>query len=780
VLAALCASAPTRARAEITPPTPVHEVAGAWPAGVRLPHDVVVPVVVTVTKDGSVADAAVEVTTSPPFDEAALTAARAWRFTPARKDGHSVDARIRLAVRFPAAPTPPPPSPTPPPPSPPGALDVVIRGAPAPRSASEVTRDRAVLSAAPHRTADELLTVVPGVFITQHSGEGKAYQIFYRGFDAVHGQDLEIWAGGAPVNDVSNLHGQGYADLHFLPPETVRALHVTPGTYDPRQGDFAVAGTLRLELGYDQPGFTAKAQAGSFHTRRYFLAYRPETGPLSASDGTFAAAEFYETRGFGPARAAQRASAVAQVVFPLAPGADLRVLASTYSGHFASAGVLRLADIEAGKVDRFASYDSSQGGDSSRSQVVAELSHQDDDARLSLSTYLVLRGLRLRHDFTGFLTDPNGDSQQQLNDDLVLGMNAAYRRPLHVLSTRDHVEAGVTARTDWIEQSQRRLASVDNRVTAVEVDARVRAHDVGGYLDFGLHPHPRFDLSGGVRLDGLGYFTQDRGAKAAGQASSSQGLHIGKKVTADLHPFTGRLSGLHAVASYGEGFRSPQARSLTEGQTTPFTDVRSFEAGLRYGAPWAAASLAAFQTYLSDDLVFDQATARNERVPATRRTGVAADLRLTPRPWLDATASGTYTHAVFRGSDGEHAIGALVPYAPQLVVRGDLGLRPRLGQLRGRLIEGRFGTGLSWLARRPLPYGEWGHDVLLIDALAEVRVGGLALGIELYNLLDAGWYDGEFVYASRWDPGQGAALVPQRHVTVGAPRTVLGTLTVNF
>jgi hypothetical protein len=101
--------------------------------------------------------------------------------------------------------------------------------------------DRRVLAAAPHRTASDLLLTVPGIALTQHSGEGAAHQIFFRGFDAVHGQDLEIWAAGAPVNDLSNVHGQGYADLHFLPPELVKQVRSAPGTYDPRQGDFSVA-----------------------------------------------------------------------------------------------------------------------------------------------------------------------------------------------------------------------------------------------------------------------------------------------------------------------------------------------------------------------------------------------------------------------------------------------------------------------------------------------------------------------------------------------------------
>jgi iron complex outermembrane receptor protein len=649
-------------------------------------------------------------------------------------------------------------------------LDVLVVAPRPPRSASEVTRERALLQAAPHRSADELLYVVPGVFITQHSGEGKAYQIFYRGFDAVHGQDLEIWAGGAPVNDVSNLHGQGYADLHFLPREVVKQVTASPGTYDPRQGDFAVAGSMRFDLGYDQPGITAKADFGSFDSHRYFLAYRPR----DASDGNFAAVEFSGTRGFGPSRAAQRASAVAQLERALDGGATLRVMASAYTGRFASAGVLRLADIESGAVDRYATYDPTQGGASARTQVVAELRQREDRSDRALSTYLVLRSLRLRQNFTGYLVDPNGDSEQQLNDAFMVGATGHYRVRVPIVSERDSVEAGFFARTDWIDQSQKRLAVVDNRVTADEVDARVRGQDVAGYLDVGLHPWSRLTLRGGLRLDGLGYAAQDSGAQAGGQTRSSQGLSVAKRGTADVR----LVSGLRAVLSYGEGFRSPQARSLAEGETTPFTRVTSYEVGLRHAASWGTSSLALYQTSLSDDLVFDQATARNERVPATRRTGGSLDVTATPTRWLVAAASATFTRAVFTASDQDHQAGDLVPYAPQWVVRGDVAVTPRLGTVRGRALEGRLGTGLSLMARRPLPYGQWGHDILLVDGSASLRAGPVQVGLEAFNLLGARWYDGEFVFASRWDPTQAAALVPQRHVTVGAPRTVLLSMAV--
>ena len=140
---------------------------------------------------------------------------------------------------------------------PPAPVEVTVQGAPPPRSASESVVGERVLRAAPHRDGSELMQTVPGVFVSQHSGEGKAHQIFYRGFDAVHGQDMEVWAAGAPVNEVSNLHGQGYADLHFLIPELVQQIESQPGVYDPRQGDFAVAGSLRLRVGQAEPGVIA-------------------------------------------------------------------------------------------------------------------------------------------------------------------------------------------------------------------------------------------------------------------------------------------------------------------------------------------------------------------------------------------------------------------------------------------------------------------------------------------------------------------------------------------
>jgi hypothetical protein len=654
---------------------------------------------------------------------------------------------------------------------------IEVRGEPPPRAASETSRDHRAVRAAPHRTAADVLAVVPGLFLTQHGGFGKAYQIFYRGFDAVHGQDLEITAGGVPVNDVSNIHGQGYADLHFLPPEVVARVRVKPGAYDPSQGDFAVAGSIALDLGFDEPGVTAKATTGSFGERRLFLAWHP----ADATPATFGAFEAWSTEGFGPSRAARRASALAQHLLSLGRGVDLRLLVTTSAARFDSAGVLRRDDLDAGRVDRFATYDPRQGGSSARSSLIAEISEsREDGTRWSIAPFVILRSFGLRQNFTGFLADPRGgDGSQQTNEATTVGATAKLRRTISLISASDAIEVGIFLRHDRIEQAQRALSAIDDRVRATEVDAKIRATDAGGFVAIDLKPVRRVAVRGALRVDGLAYGVVDRAGGAEGQERTAIGTRVGPKLAIDAR----LISGLHAIASYGEGFRSPQARSLADGERTPFTTVRSIEAGLRHAeGTWLSGSIAAFRTALSDDLVFDPTLARNERVGPTTRLGIAGELVLSPAAWFLLSASATWTRATFARDDGENAKDDLVPYVPRFVLREDVAAFHDLGRLAGRRVRARVGTSLTGLLGRPLPFGATGSEIFLVDASIGARIGepgeaSIELSVDAFNLLDARWFDGQFVFASNFRRDAAPSVLPVEHVTVGAPRTVLATLT---
>ena len=783
---------------EITPPAPLIHPDAPWP-GTADTHDVVVPVLLLVSEEGIVASVEVEIPVSHELDHAAVAAASGYRFSPALRDGKPVSSKVRDVVRFRGVPAvaqavapvaaphvheEPTPSHTHAPPTPPEAPKVEtvrVIGRTAPRSASEVVRGRDVLGAAPHRTASDLLNVVPGVFVTQHSGEGKAHQIFMRGFDAVHGQDVELWVGGVPVNEVSNIHGQGYADLHFAPPEIVKEVSAQGGTYDPRQGDFAVAGSIRMKLGYAEPGVHARGTLGSFGTRRLFLVYRPK----DASDETFASFEEYSTDGFGPSRAARRGSLVAQATHDFENGLSTRLLFSTYAGRFDSPGVVPARDVESGKLDRYATLDPKQGGRSSRTQILLELHRDTGEGRFHVAPFVVFRGLSLRQNFTGYLSDSlrggkdalDSDNTEQLQSSVMFGATAAYKRSLPLLSKDDTLEVGVYGRHDRIEQSQKRLRDVDDRVNETLVDADVLATDIAAYVDEELHVLPRLVLRGGIRVDTLAYSTEDRKALSDGPSRSSQSANLGKKVTADVLI----ARGLHGLASYGDGFRSPQARSLANGQVAPFTTVRSFEIGARYTLGRAlSASAALYTTSLSDDLVFDPQSARNEPVPGTRRVGGTVEMTVRASDLLLVSSSATYTRASFTGSSPDFAAGDLLPYVPQLVVRSDAKIEKRLGTMLSRDLVGRVGVGLDGVIRRPLPYGEFGQNVVLTDAALGVRLKEVEVSLDATNLLGQAYYDGQFVFASNFARSPSPSRIPIRHVTAGPPRAFYVSVTLHL
>jgi iron complex outermembrane recepter protein len=777
------------------PPKPIIQQPGTLPADDADLDTMHVPVILWVDVKGNVTRVQIEGDWEDDIKQAAEVAAKQFRYEPARLKGKMVAAKIRDIVHL----IPPPKSKTSKPAThphshaphhhapgtptnhqhshththqhqhqPAPASGVTVQGERALQSASSSVKKRAVLQAAPHRTGSDLLSVFPDIFLTQHSGEGKAHQIFLRGFDAVHGQDIEIWVGGAPVNEVSNVHGQGYADLHFIIPEAVKEIRSMPGTYDVAQGDFAVAGSLRFKLGYNKPGLSAKFGVGSYGMRRYFVGYRPK----QATDETFVVFEHYSTDGFGPARSAQRASGMGQMLIPLGEKVRARLMASTYSGRFSSAGVVVLDDVESGKIDRFTSYDPNQGGFSSRTQLVTALEGSGKDDSWSLAPYMVFRSLRLRSNFTGYLLDStNGDSTQQLNDSITFGARAHYRLRTPVFTPSDHVEAGLVLRADRIEQSQDRIAALDGKVSKRLVNAKVQANQIGGYLEGSFRPIRRVRVTAGLRLDGLSYDVSNLIVDEANK--SSQGAHLGKKGNIDWNIG----SGVHALLSYGEGFRSPQARSLGNGERTPFTRVTSTEVGVRYAkGKNLSAHLALFRTLLSDDLVFDQETARNERVPATQRLGATVSYQaMIDKVWVASTGV-TYTRASFRESGGAYIKNQLVPYVPQLVSRSDLAYTPRLGDLWHRELRGRLGMGLSVLGIRPLPYEEMGRGILTVDARAGVRWQEFELMLDAYNLFDAHYFDGQFVYPSRFKQSTSANLVPQDHVTIGPPRTLFLTL----
>lgn len=123
------------------------------------------------------------------------------------------------------------------------------------------------LSINPVNSSQEVLRFVSGLFIAQHAGGGKAEQMFLRGFDIDHGTDINISVDGIPVNMVSHAHGQGYADLHFLQPETIESIDFDKGPYNMTKGDLATAGYVAFKT-KDRMDNEGALEIGQFNTQR--------------------------------------------------------------------------------------------------------------------------------------------------------------------------------------------------------------------------------------------------------------------------------------------------------------------------------------------------------------------------------------------------------------------------------------------------------------------------------------------------------------------------------
>jgi outer membrane receptor protein involved in Fe transport len=241
--------------------------------------------------------------------------------------------------------------------------------------------------------------------------------------------------------------------------------------------------------------------------------------------------------------------------------------------------------------------------------------------------------------------------------------------------------------------------------------------------------------------------------------------------------------------AYGEGYRSPQARMLEDGEDAPFTKVRSADLGVRFGDDRYQLTLTGYTTHLSDDIAFDAEAGRLERIGATRRMGGVLYTQIRPLAWVVGALSVTYVDAQLLEPPPATAeepqppfrAGQNLPYVPPVVVRLDLGARPLLAKSVGAWdLVGRAGAGYSYLAPRPLPFGAAARPVSVLDASLGAVWGPFDLGFEMYNLLDTRYASNEFNFASNWDPEGAPTRAPARHIAAGAPRTWLVTLGVSL
>lgn len=627
----------------------------------------------------------------------------------------------------------------------PPSFTTTVRARPERPTASQQVVDGEVVQATAKVDAGEALRLVPGLVVSRHGGEGKAHQLFLRGFDALHGQDLELVVGGVPVNAVSHVHALGYADLGFVVPEVIGSLEAFEGPYRVDQGDFAVAGTVRLSLEAPGPGVFGALSLGQYGRRRVMAG-------LAADDPrTFAVFDLAEGKGAGAARGFSRATLLAQGRRRIAD-LELRALAGAHTTRFKSPGVISARDHDAGAIGFFDTYDPHQGGSSDRLHLMLEAATPADDT--AASVYVVRQNTRLQHNFTGFWFDPRGDGLVQFDDATTVGLTLRTSGRARLLRRPLRWDAGGGLRHDLLDQSQQGYRASDGSLlpdSARAFDLSIAQSHLFAYTRARLR-QDRWQLALGVRADAFSARVRPLG--------EAQRHALGAR--AGVEASVGREMGEHSllVLQYGDGFRSPHAASLADGERTPFISVRGAEVGWRTETRTWSTSLALFGSWVGNDLFFDHTVSTTVPLGPTMRGGLAGTLALAPIEGLRLLGSGTVAHAV--ALDTGTALPGFMPF----VGRFDAAWRK---DLRAFTLEAS--AALTAVGPRPLRFGDVGDGYLLTDLRLTVGWRRVGLRLDVSNLLDARWTDGEFTYPSRFHDDPTASSLPLRHLTAGAPRT---------
>ncbi len=661
-------------------------------------------------------------------------------------------------------------------------------------AASDVDVEVGALHDVPRRDAEQYLTLAPGVVLANHAGEGHASSVLLRGFDAGEGQDLEVIVDGVPINEPSNAHAHGYADTQFVIPELIERVRVVEGPFDPRQGDFAVAGSAIYELGVPERGIRASLGYGRFAERRALLLWAPS----GAENGTFGAVDVRDGEGFGPNRAHGSARALGRYASEHGP-LQYSLLAASHALTFDSAGLVREDAIDRATLpcatdydsQRFCIQDPNQGGSAARHLLSGKLIWRRPERRAELQAFGMRRTVRVRENFTGALLAPEGDGLDERYEATTLGARGSFALLPHAWGRSHRFELGFDARRDDGQTQLWRL----RRATAVPYesvfDTELGLTRIGGHVRGVVGAASWLTVLGGVRLDALGFSTlaldedeSDRvGERLPVNARDAWGTALSPRGSLVLHA----LPWLDWTVSAGLGVRSSDAQALSEGESAPFARALALETGPSTDAQLSGRTRLEtrafiFTTRVTDDLAFDAERGRNVPLGETNRYGGSASARLRVASISDSLLSVTWTEAHV-APDGagvlDLASGDRLPFVPRLVARADQALRMPVRIGRERVVLG-LASGLSIIGPRPLPLGENSKLFAQLDASVRARVRFLELALSIENLFDTDNNAFEAYYASDFgDPTDDspASMRAASQVAAAPPMQWMLTLT---
>ena len=615
----------------------------------------------------------------------------------------------------------------------------------------------------------ELLEAVPGLVVSQHSGEGKANQFYLRGFNLDHGTDLRTTVDGMLVNQRSHAHGQGWTDINFLIPELATLLDYRKGPYYASEGDFSAAGAVNVRYANTLAQGIASVAGGQNAYIRTLLADSPRLGDghllyaleLFNHDGPFTLGDGLRKRN-GVLRYSQGSDA---------NGFNLTAMA--YEAQWRSTDQIPQRAVDAGTLGRFDAIDPTDGGRASRYSLSGSWRQLAGNTSTLLNAYVVRSQLELFSNFTYFLNDPvNGDQFAQPDQRTTVGLNASRTWATALGGRSMDNTLGVQFQNDTIDNAL--YTSVARQRLATVRSDHIVQRSLGIYFENSTRWSEKFRSVVGLRADVFQF-----------QVDSDNPANSGSGTAARFSPKLSLIFGpwnkTEFYVNAGHGFHSNDARGTTitvdpqsgapVDKVTPLVAAKGFELGVRTEAiAGLQSSLSIFQLALDSELVFVGDAGTTVAGRPSQRIGFEFSNYYKPNRWLTVDADLAFAQSRFRDAN---PAGDRIPGAVQGVASLALAVQGR-GPYFGALQLRYFGPRALVEDNSVRSQG-----TLTLNGRIGYRFSPkIKLELEGFNLTNRRDSAIDYSYASQL-PGE-AGPVDGVHFHPIEPRSFRLTLTANF
>ncbi len=620
------------------------------------------------------------------------------------------------------------------------------------------------LQNSPVNSSQEILRKVPGLFIGQHAGGGKAEQIFLRGFDIDHGTDIALSVDGMPVNMVSHAHGQGYADLHFVIPETLDKIDFGKGSYYANKGDFATAGYVAFKTKEKLDNNAISLEVGKFGTIRTLGMFN--LLPKNNKQSAFIASEYITFDGpYVSSQNFRRLNLFGKFTNILEDNSKFSVTASQFSSEWTASGQIPQRLVDAGIISRFGAVDDTEGGKTSRSNLNVEYYKPiSENLFFKGNTFYNNYQFELYSNFTFFLENPiDGDQIKQKENRTIYGFNGEFNKKID--NSKSSYQVGFGLRTDETKDSE--LSNTKNRSTTINQLklGNINQKNYFSYINSDIELG-NFTINPAVRLDYFQFSYLDKLAPT---------YKIDNEQVVKISPKLNFLFAPHNKVQYflksGLGFHSNDTRvivSQTDKKTVPTsagadlgTIVKPMKNLIINSALWFL--------QLEQEFVYVGDAGIVEPSGKTRRMGIDFGFRYQLSKFVNINSDINYTYArSMKEPEGQNYI----PLAPDLTSTGGISLTNYKG----------FSSNFNYRYLKSRPANEDNSIIakgyFVSDFNLNYQYKRINYGIIIENIFNTKWNETQFATESQLQ--NETQSVEEIHFTPGTPFFIKGKITYTF